>query len=110
MIVNKSTNINNNKKECLTMIVNDSTNINKQKRMFKQWLSTIPLISFAYIYVPKSINNISRNFNFLIFRPRDMQEYIFMFSIALEWTVNSICDNQISNWCREIFKYNTVIS
>jgi len=24
--------------------------------------------------------------------------------------VNSICDHQISNWCREIFKYNTVIS
>jgi hypothetical protein len=22
---------------------------------------------------------------FVIFRPRDMQEYIFMFSIALEW-------------------------
>jgi len=22
----------------------------------------------------------------------------------------SICDHQISNWCREIFKYNTVIS
>jgi hypothetical protein len=34
---------------------------------------------------------------FVIFRPRDMQEYIFMFSIALEWTVNLICDNQISN-------------
>ena len=47
---------------------------------------------------------------FVIFRPRDMQEYIFMFSIALEWTVNSICDHQISNWCREIFKYNTIIS
>ena len=47
---------------------------------------------------------------FVIFRPRDMQEYIFMFSIALEWTVYSICDHQISNWCREIFKYNTVIS
>jgi len=24
--------------------------------------------------------------------------------------VNSICDHQISNWFREIFKYNTVIS
>jgi hypothetical protein len=46
----------------------------------------------------------------VVFRPRDMQEYISMFIIALEWTVNSICDNQISNWCREIFKYNTVIS
>jgi hypothetical protein len=34
---------------------------------------------------------------FVIFRLRDMQEYIFMFSIALEWTVNSICDHQISN-------------
>jgi hypothetical protein len=45
-----------------------------------------------------------------IFWPRDMQEYIFMFSIALEWTVNLICDHQIFNWCREIFKYNTVIS
>jgi hypothetical protein len=47
---------------------------------------------------------------FVIFRPRDMQEYIFMFSIALEWTVNSICDHQISNWRGEIFKYNTIIS
>ena len=47
---------------------------------------------------------------FMIFRPRNMQEYIFMFSIVLEWTVHSICDHQISNWCREIFKYNTVIS
>ena len=37
------------------------------------------------------------NLIFVIFRPRDMQEYIFMFSIALEWTVNSICDHQISN-------------
>ena len=46
----------------------------------------------------------------VIVRPRDMQEYICMFSIALEWTVNSICDHQISNWCRENFKYNTVIS
>jgi hypothetical protein len=46
----------------------------------------------------------------VIFRPRDMQEHIFMFCIALEWTVNSICDHQISNWCREIFKYNRVIS
>ena len=27
------------------MIVNNSSNINKQKRMFKQWLSTIPPIS-----------------------------------------------------------------
>jgi hypothetical protein len=45
----------------------------------------------------------------ICFRPRDMQEYIFMFSIALEWTVNSICNHQISSWCREIFKYNTVI-
>ena len=27
------------------MIVNKSTNINKQKRKFKQWLSTIPPIS-----------------------------------------------------------------
>ena len=62
------------------------------------------------VYVPKSFNNISRNFIFVVFRPRDMQEYISMFSIALAWTVNSICDNQISNWCREIFKYNTVIS
>ena len=25
---------------------------------------------------------------FVIFTPRDMQEYIFMFSIVLEWTVN----------------------
>jgi len=33
-----------------------------------------------------------------------------MFSIALEWIVNSICDHQISNWCLEIFKCNTVIS
>jgi hypothetical protein len=33
----------------------------------------------------------------VIVRPRDMQEYICMFSIALEWTVNSICDHQISN-------------
>jgi len=24
--------------------------------------------------------------------------------------VNSICGHQISNWCCEIFKYNTVIS
>jgi hypothetical protein len=32
---------------------------------------------------------------FVIFRPRDMKEYIFMFSIALEWIVNSICDHQI---------------
>jgi hypothetical protein len=32
----------------------------------------------------------------------------FIFSIALKWIVNSICDHQISNWCREIFKYNTV--
>ena len=47
---------------------------------------------------------------FVIFRTRDMHEYIFMLSIALEWTVNSICDHQISNWRREIFKYNTVIS
>ena len=47
---------------------------------------------------------------YVIFLPRDMQEYIFMFSIALEWIVNSICDHQISNWCHEIFKYNTVIS
>jgi hypothetical protein len=47
---------------------------------------------------------------FVIFRPRDIQEYIFMFSIALEWIVNSICDHQISNWCSEIFKYNTDIS
>jgi hypothetical protein len=47
---------------------------------------------------------------FVIFRPSDMQEYICLFSIALEWTVNSIFDNQISNWCQEIFKYNTVIS
>jgi trehalose-6-phosphate synthase len=62
------------------------------------------------VYVPKSFNNISRNFIFFIYRPRDMQEYIFMFSIALVWTVNSICDHQISNWYREIFKYNTVIS
>ena len=46
---------------------------------------------------------------FVIFRPRDMQEYICMFSIALEWTVNSICDHRISNWCREIFKYNTIV-
>jgi hypothetical protein len=30
---------------------------------------------------------------FVIFRPMDMQEYIFMFSIALEWIVNSICDH-----------------
>jgi hypothetical protein len=29
-----------------------------------------------------------RIFIFVIFRPRDMQEYIFMFSIALEWIVN----------------------
>jgi hypothetical protein len=47
---------------------------------------------------------------FVLFRPRDMQEYIFMLSIALEWTVNSICDYQISNWWREMFKYNRVIS
>jgi hypothetical protein len=47
---------------------------------------------------------------FMISRPKNMQEYIFMFSIVLEWTVHSICDHQISNWCREIFKYNTVIS
>ena len=39
-----------------------------------------------------------------------MQEYISMFSIALEWVVNLISDHQISNWSREIFKYNTVIS
>jgi hypothetical protein len=26
-----------------------------------------------------------------------MQEYIFILSIALEWTVNSICDHKISN-------------
>ena len=32
---------------------------------------------------------------FVIFRPRDMKEYILMFSIALEWIVNSICDHQI---------------
>ena len=32
---------------------------------------------------------------FVIFRLRDMQEYIFMFSIALEWIVNSICDHPI---------------
>jgi hypothetical protein len=30
----------------------------------------------------------------VIFSPRDMQEYTFMFRIALEWTVNSICDHQ----------------
>jgi hypothetical protein len=46
----------------------------------------------------------------VIVRPSDMQEYIFMFIIALEWIVNSICNHQISNWCREIFKYNTVVS
>ena len=34
---------------------------------------------------------------FVIFRPRNMHEYIFMFSIALEGTVNSICDHQITN-------------
>jgi hypothetical protein len=34
---------------------------------------------------------------FVIFRPRDIQEYISMFSIALEWTVNSISDHQIAN-------------
>ena len=39
---------------------------------------------------------------FVIFRPRDIQEYIFMFSIALEWIVNSICDHQIPHWCCEI--------
>jgi hypothetical protein len=47
---------------------------------------------------------------FVPFRPRDMQEYIFMLSIALEWTVNSICDHQISNWWNEIFKYKQVHS
>jgi hypothetical protein len=31
-------------------------------------------------------------------------------AIAVKRGTNSICDNQISNWCREIFKYNTVIS
>jgi hypothetical protein len=40
---------------------------------------------------------------FKFLRPRDMQKYIFMFSIVLEWLVNLICD-------RQIFKYNTVIS
>ena len=34
---------------------------------------------------------------FVLFKPRDMQEYIFMLSFALEWTVNSISDHQISN-------------
>jgi hypothetical protein len=33
----------------------------------------------------KVVNNISQNFNKCDFSPRDMQEYIFMFSIALEW-------------------------
>ena len=33
----------------------------------------------------------------VVFRPWDMQEYIFMFSVALEWKVNSISDHQISN-------------
>jgi hypothetical protein len=32
---------------------------------------------------------------------------IYTFQIPL---VNSMCHLQISNWCREIFKYNTVIS
>jgi hypothetical protein len=34
---------------------------------------------------------------FVIFRPRDMQEYIFMFSIALEWT-NNMADPDISDY------------
>jgi hypothetical protein len=46
--------------------------------------------------VPKSFNNIYILI-FVIFRPRDMQEYIFMFSIALEWIVNSI------SWMNAIF-------
>jgi hypothetical protein len=42
---------------------------------------------------------------FVIFRPRNMQEYNFMFSIELEWTVNSICDHQIPNWCGRISRF-----
>jgi hypothetical protein len=34
---------------------------------------------------------------FVIFKPMDMQEYIFMFSIALEWTVNSILKKLITS-------------
>ena len=41
---------------------------------------------------------------FVIFRPRDMQEYICMFIIELKWTVNSMCDHLISNWCYEFFQ------
>jgi len=29
---------------------------------------------------------------------------------AIASPVHSICNHQISNWCRDIFKYNTVIS
>ena len=30
---------------------------------------------------------------FVIFRPRDMQEYTFMFSIALEWRLLIVIEN-----------------
>jgi hypothetical protein len=46
---------------------------------------------------------------FVIFRSRGMHKCISRFSIALEWIVNSICDHQISNWCREI-KYNYLLN
>jgi hypothetical protein len=86
------------------------------------------------VYVPKSSTTFRGILNSVIFSPRDTQEYIFMLGIRMEITVfhgincrfngrkypfnssadsspiNSICDHQIYNWCREIFKYNTVIS
>jgi len=36
--------------------------------------------------------------------------WYWIFLVSLASPLYSICDNQISNWCREIFKYNTVIS
>jgi hypothetical protein len=39
----------------------------------------------VFVYVPTSSTKFNRILIYVIFRPRDMQEYIFMFSIALEW-------------------------
>ena len=56
----------------------------------------------------KVVNNISRNFNCVIVRPRDMQEYILMFKYCIRMEINiQILYSDLLILNTSFFKLNT---
>jgi hypothetical protein len=64
---------------------------------------------FTQLFINSTVEIAWAIFRILAFCRFHGRIYPFICSVNAS-PVNSICHHQISNWCREIFKYNTVIS